>query len=384
MEISSILFGLAVFFGHSIFVIFSHNRFYGLPLSHKTTDAIQFVHFLWLILVPPFLFSSWSGQLPGPAAPDPLWLQAVMVICCLVALVGFPLDLFFRATRRGQETPKTTSSQEVFESSQARLAGWEGPGIRGWMCKIPGNLSLRPRLHRYEATINGLPGEWDGLTILHLSDLHVQKNPTPEFFSAFARELGKLRPDVIAFTGDLVEKGGADHAQVFHDFLQELTFQEVGLAILGNHDFWHPIEPTLTVLEKHGYQRLGNHRRKVTIRGRPMAVWGLEYPWNTEFPEGWNEPHSEWTLCLSHTPDHFPRFARQGPGMMLAGHVHGGQICLPIVGPVIMPSVYGRRYDRGWFRKGKALLHVSEGLSGGHPLRFGLHPAAALITLKAG
>jgi predicted MPP superfamily phosphohydrolase len=67
---------------------------------------------------------------------------------------------------------------------------------------------------------------------------------------------------------------------------------------------------------------------------------------------------------------------------MLSGHVHGGQIQLPFVGSVFVPSVYGRRYDRGVFVEPPTVLHVSRGLSGEHPVRYNCRPEATLLTLR--
>jgi predicted MPP superfamily phosphohydrolase len=82
-------------------------------------------------------------------------------------------------------------------------------------------------------------------------------------------------------------------------------------------------------------------------------------------------PGADFRILLSHSPDQFAWAARNRIDLMLSGHNHGGQIRLPLLGPVFMPSLYSRRYDRGFFRKGPTLLHVSQGISGQHPVRFG-------------
>jgi predicted MPP superfamily phosphohydrolase len=66
---------------------------------------------------------------------------------------------------------------------------------------------------------------------------------------------------------------------------------------------------------------------------------------------------------------------------MLAGHVHGGQIRLPLFGPIFVPSRYSRRYDCGTFDEPPTLLHVSRGLSGQHPLRYNCRPEVTKIIL---
>lgn len=381
MGLDAWIFGILVLLGHSLLVIFLHNRFYSLAVDHKTTDRIQLVHFLWLCLGPIALWFLWSGQVPSPQTTDPEWFRALLWGLAAVGLIGPPLDIYLRSKRR-QMTPDSSCSP--LQTTQANHPSvYVGPGIWGRIAQLPGNRSLYPVLERSEVPLVGLPLALDGLTILHLSDLHIKKTPNSHFFESVAEGLATLEPDLICLTGDLVEKGGMAHAEVFRSFLMRLRFREAGLAILGNHDFWHPTQPTLNILKDLGYQHLGNKRGTLRIRDTNVSLWGLEYPWNSELPEGWKQPFAEWTLCLSHTPDHFSRFARLGKGLMLAGHVHGGQIRLPLFGPVIMPSVHGRTFDQGWFRRKNAYLHVSQGLGGGHPIRFGCSPGASLITLKA-
>ena len=69
---------------------------------------------------------------------------------------------------------------------------------------------------------------------------------------------------------------------------------------------------------------------------------------------------------------------------MLSGHNHGGQIRLPVLGPVFMPSIYSRRFDRGFFRSGQTLLYVSEGIGGKHPIRYGCPPEVCRFVLRSG
>jgi predicted MPP superfamily phosphohydrolase len=69
---------------------------------------------------------------------------------------------------------------------------------------------------------------------------------------------------------------------------------------------------------------------------------------------------------------------------MLAGHSHGGQVCLPLFGPILAPCLNGVRYASGAFRAGKTVMHVSRGTSCLTPLRFNCPPEIALLVLRAG
>jgi predicted MPP superfamily phosphohydrolase len=86
---------------------------------------------------------------------------------------------------------------------------------------------------------------------------------------------------------------------------------------------------------------------------------------------------------LSHTPDNFAWACRHNVDLMLSGHNHGGQIKLPLFGPVYSPSRFGCRYADGVFWKSPTLMHVSRGLAGKHPLRWRCRPEVTRIVLRA-
>jgi predicted MPP superfamily phosphohydrolase len=87
-------------------------------------------------------------------------------------------------------------------------------------------------------------------------------------------------------------------------------------------------------------------------------------------------------LCLSHTPDHITWARRHEVDLMLSGHVHGGQVRLPLIGPVVVPSLYGRRFDSGTFHLPPTVLHVSRGLSSEQPLRYNCRPEVTKLVLR--
>jgi predicted MPP superfamily phosphohydrolase len=70
--------------------------------------------------------------------------------------------------------------------------------------------------------------------------------------------------------------------------------------------------------------------------------------------------------------------------LMLSGHNHGGQVVLPIIGPVYAPSRFGVQYAGGVFWKDPTLLYVSRGISGQHPLRLNCPPELTKLILRAG
>jgi predicted MPP superfamily phosphohydrolase len=93
-------------------------------------------------------------------------------------------------------------------------------------------------------------------------------------------------------------------------------------------------------------------------------------------------PPADFRILLSHSPDRFYRAVKWGIDLVLAGHNHGGQIRLPVVGAVFMPSIYSRRFDRGFFRRGRTLMYASDGVAGKQPVRYGCPPEVTRFVLR--
>jgi predicted MPP superfamily phosphohydrolase len=129
---------------------------------------------------------------------------------------------------------------------------------------------------------------------------------------------------------------------------------------------------------------LANAWEQVDVRGVPMAVIGHEGPWFRPEPDLSGCPTDVFRLCLSHTPDNIVWARRHKLDLVLAGHVHGGQIRLPLLGSVFVPSRFSRQYDAGMFDRPPTVMHVSRGLAGQHPLRFFCYPEVTRITLRKG
>ncbi|HMO37367.1 MAG TPA: hypothetical protein PKA06_15115, partial [Gemmatales bacterium] len=83
-----------------------------------------------------------------------------------------------------------------------------------------------------------------------------------------------------------------------------------------------------------------------------------------------------------HSPDQYSWAVKEKFNLVLAGHNHGGQIRIPGFGSIFVPSKTGRSYDQGVFQKGNTVMHVSKGLSGGHPVRYFCRPEATWLTLR--
>lgn len=100
-------------------------------------------------------------------------------------------------------------------------------------------------------------------------------------------------------------------------------------------------------------------------------------------PEFGSETVGEFRVLLSHTPDNIGWARTRDVDLMLSGHNHGGQVVLPLFGPVYSPSLFGSRFAGGTYWRPPTLLHVSRGLSGRHPLRWNCRPEVTRIVLTS-
>jgi hypothetical protein len=256
----------------------------------------------------------------------------------------------------------------------------KGDGHHSFLGHLPGNEIFQ--VEYVERTLHPvrLPAAWDGLTILHLSDLHFCGTPDRRFFQAVMDLCRDWQPDLVAVTGDVVDS--TFHHRWIVPVLGRLRWRVAAFAILGNHDWFHDPNLVRRRLRRLRMDVLGNSWRLIEVRGEPLVVIGHEGPWFQPGPDLKGCPEGVFRLCLSHTPDNI-RWARQNQvDLMLSGHNHGGQIRFPLIGSLFVPSRYGRRYDCGTFDEPPTLLHVSRGLGEEHPIRYNCRPEVTLLVLR--
>lgn len=306
---------------------------------------------------------------------------AYAALCGALGWVALPW-VTLRRVLRPRPVAHVSESSEVVDIAAELGVPIAGTGQRARQARLPFNQVFQVEFSRLELAPEGLPAALDGLTILHLSDLHFVGTPELPFYREVARRCGEMgTPDIVAITGDIVD--GPDFHEWVAPALGALRWREAGLAILGNHDWQHDPGPVRAALAALNFAVLGNGTARLTVRGVPVLVAGHEGPWfrpETAVPA---PAAGEFRLLLSHTPDHLGWARQRGFHLMLAGHNHGGQIRIPGFGPIFVPSRYSRRYDMGTFEEPPTTLHVSRGLGGKSPLRWFCRPQVSWITLRA-
>ncbi len=260
-----------------------------------------------------------------------------------------------------------------------------------WICAqlfsfVPGNQVLQIAVQEKQCELERLPAALDGLSIVHLSDLHITGRIGLDFFREVARQTNVLRPDVIAVTGDIIDE--LELIDWIPEIFSQLSAPLGSYFVLGNHDlFTRDPERVRQALTAVGLVDLGGQWRQLDAGDGQILLAGNELPWFAPGPDMQHAPprstdHRQLRVLLSHTPDQFDWARRWDFDLMLAGHTHGGQISPPLVGPIVSPSWHGVKYASGTFYKQPTLMHVSRGISAELPIRLNCRPELTKLVLR--
>ena len=243
------------------------------------------------------------------------------------------------------------------------------------------------RVSEVDIPIPGLPPHLEGLTILHLSDLHQTR------FGPLQERLGNIFQrhsyDLTVLTGDFLSFPAPYDFAPTAELLAHLVSPVY--AVLGNHDY-HYLEPLLADFNHWKVKVL--HNSWLPTDWEDMQIAGVVDPfWTKIRPE---DPHKtdlvqalagtnpeKFTLLLSHSPGILSSAAASDIPLILCGHTHGGQIKIPLLGAPTTAS--GKLFDpyvQGIYRKEKTLIYINRGLgTSGLPLRFLSPPEVAFLRL---
>jgi uncharacterized protein len=236
------------------------------------------------------------------------------------------------------------------------------------------------------------PAQFNQLRVVVISDIHGGSNFINE---AKIREIvlraNQTQPDLIVLLGDFVTGGrGADNKPKLEPErvagnLKGLSARYGVFAVLGNHDWWYNGQRVKESLQSAGIKVLENEATPIEINGRELWLAGLADLWTrpqrieatlSQIPEQAN------IIALTHNPDIFPNIPARVP-LTLAGHTHGGQVNLPLIGCPVTPSQYGQRYVAGLVEENNHDLFITTGIGTSIiPLRFRVPPEIVVLTLS--
>jgi len=276
--------------------------------------------------------------------------------------------------------------------------------VLGVCCVLWGIFVERRRYRLVRHRLDILPATAVGpLTVLHLSDLHfVRRDPGK---AAFLASLPAA--DVTVITGDFLAEPEAVETTVAA--VHAVRGRLASWFVLGSNDYFVPrplnylayfrgkrkprraergrAADLVSQLRADGWDDLTNVRRDIDINGVPMELLGLDdahIAWHDLRVAPRRSP-DRFGFAVMHSPDSAPETAALGYDFMVAGHTHGGQVCLPVVGALVTNCSLPARLVSGMIRVGDAVVSVSAGLGTSKyaPFRFFCRPEATLLELHA-
>jgi predicted MPP superfamily phosphohydrolase len=244
------------------------------------------------------------------------------------------------------------------------------------------------RVREIAVPLAALPRELDGMTIAHLTDVHVGRFTFGQKLKDVAEVTNSLRADLVLFTGDLIDYSVSDLPAAL-DMVRRMDPRSGLFMCQGNHDLFQGRGAFDAGVRASGVGLLVNESARVQVRGRPVEILGVRWGDAGEGREAGIEQYvprlaavrdpEAFPILLAHHPHAFDVAAACNLPLTLAGHTHGGQLMLTDrigAGPMLY------RYWSGLYRKRDAAAVISNGVGNWFPLRTNAPAEIVRITLR--
>ena len=360
-----------------------------------------------IIAVRMFSGSLWGVSRVPYIAPFIAWQFLGWIFCGLICVYLLGKGLWWLINRvRGQRyavsgTPETQSrdpltahraplSRRQFLARATYAYGAVGLGISAYGIWSAERL---PVVTRRTLVFPDLPEGLDGMRIAHLSDVHAGIHMSESKMAEIVKQTNALGADLILQTGDMIDISQSyipDYVRAFRDLSAPLGV----VTVLGNHDRYTGADAVIRGVKDAGQVFIKNGVQVIEHRGAALALVGIDDPrnWRADDPQESDidealrvtPPSKEaFRILLAHRPGAFDGAAPRGIPLTLAGHIHGGQFYLPVIG--WSPGRLITKYVMGHFTQGSSQLYVSRGIGVvGVPLRVFVPPEIALFELRRG
>jgi predicted MPP superfamily phosphohydrolase len=254
-----------------------------------------------------------------------------------------------------------------------KLTGLYGRGRRN---------AERVQIRRNHVQLEDLPSLFDGFSILHVSDMHVDMNPGA--MRRLVEVLPELRYDICVLTGDYRGKAAGPFDEALEGLARVRSyFKDPVYGVLGNHDTIRMVPG----LEEMGIRVLLNESEAIVRGGQRIHLAGIDdahyYRADNIEKAASQIPQHELSILLSHTPEIYRQAAHADFKLLLSGHTHGGQVCLPGSIPLTLDSVLPRRMGSGPWKYHTMFGYTSVGVGSSIvAVRFNCPPEITLHHLQ--
>lgn len=227
--------------------------------------------------------------------------------------------------------------------------------------------------------------ELQGIKIVYAGDFHIAPEHKKRL-QKIIKEINNQNPDLVLLGGDYVKGHKAKSSMPIRDIaaeLKKITSKHGIFGVMGNHDWYVDGTEIIAALKDNNIKILQNENTSVKIDGKELCIAGIEdmYTRQPDLKKALSSCKDS-VILLSHEPDIYPDVP-EDVCLTLAGHMHGGQVRLPFIGALIVPSPMGPKYAQGYFEEKGRKMIVSSGLGTSLlPLRFNTFPEIVVIEFE--
>lgn len=260
-----------------------------------------------------------------------------------------------------------------------------------------------------EIRIRGWNPAFDGLKIVLIGDIHGGSNGVDEDkLRLIIAKTNEQSPDLVVLLGDYVSQGRGNMPMSRRPLRMPIETIVNGLsgikatygvyAVMGNHDGWFGDDTVAAEFTRVGYSVLQNEVAIIDKAGKHLRILGFKD--HLKLNKSWKQTSDDSKklleqtgdgdiIALEHSPDILPIITGEmsiSPDLklILAAHTHGGQVSFPIIGPPIIPSMFGQKFARGHIRSGGVDMFVTSGVGESLlPIRFMVPPEIVVLTIRA-
>jgi len=237
------------------------------------------------------------------------------------------------------------------------------------------------QVEKIEIENDKLPSELRNKTIVFLTDIH--STTYTEKMRKVSVIVDEINPDYILLGGDYVDKDFSS-LEGLEYFIGELKKPNRKVfAVLGNHEHWYSTPERITVMfARNNVILLNNEHAELCDNSSCFTIIGVDDPYT-----GYDDlnkamrgvDYSQYRILLAHSPDVIDKINSHQADLILAGHTHGGQVNIPILRSLWIPSKYGEKYTNGMFEINGDELYVSRGIGEAYGIRFLCPPEITII-----
>lgn len=245
----------------------------------------------------------------------------------------------------------------------------------------------KPGIVRLTIPLKDLPEAFEGFRIVQITDIHAGLTVKRDWIETIVREVQQLKPDLIAFTGDLAD-GSVPHLRDDVAPFGDLEAPYGKFFVTGNHEYYSGVEPWVEEVRRLGYDVLNNEHRQIHRNGASFVLAGVtDYSGGQFLPSHRSDPVAavqrapadSTKILLAHQPRTLYETKTAEFDLILSGHTHGGQFF-----PWNLVATIGQPFIKGLHNQNGTWIYVSKGTGyWGPPLRLGARSEITLVTLTS-